>query len=190
MRWMSPELLAPQRFGLKTYHPTKSSDCYALGMVVFETISGNVPFHEVPDMAVFLKVVDGERPCREAGFADSLWEMVEQCWRSDPYDRKSVESVLRCLEMHSKPSTLSSSGTDEGTEETLGPTGLHLFLATKKGKTILNTILFQATVPTSTLLHLYVTTVDQRTLQFRATIREVGLCAGRVNRTAWVSLIF
>ena len=167
MRWMSPELLAPQRFGLKTCRPTKSSDCYALGMVVFETISGNVPFHEVPDMAVFLKVVEGERPCREAGFEDSLWEMMEQCWGSGPHDRKSVESVLQCLEMHSKPSAPSSPGTDEGAEETLGPIGTHLFLMAKKGATILNIMPLQETMPTRRLVHLYVSTVNQKIPQLR-----------------------
>ena len=102
MRWMSPELLAPQKFGLKTCHPTKSSDCYSLGMVIYETISGNVPFHEVHDMAVFLKVVEGERPCCKVGFVDSLWEMVEQCWKSEPGDRPSIENILQYLETHSR----------------------------------------------------------------------------------------
>ena len=34
--WMSPELLDPDRFGITDYRPTKRSDCYALGMVVYE----------------------------------------------------------------------------------------------------------------------------------------------------------
>ena len=34
-RWMSPELLDPQRFGSKG-RPTRESDCYALGMVIYE----------------------------------------------------------------------------------------------------------------------------------------------------------
>jgi len=34
--WMSPELLDPEKFGMKDYRPTKQSDCYALGMVVYE----------------------------------------------------------------------------------------------------------------------------------------------------------
>jgi len=33
---MSPELLDPERFGITDYRPTKKSDCYALGMVVYE----------------------------------------------------------------------------------------------------------------------------------------------------------
>jgi hypothetical protein len=33
---MSPELLDPDRFGISNSQPTKRSDCYALGMVVYE----------------------------------------------------------------------------------------------------------------------------------------------------------
>ena len=35
-RWMSPESLDPDRFGVTDCRPTKQSDCYALGMVVYE----------------------------------------------------------------------------------------------------------------------------------------------------------
>ena len=39
-RWMSPELLDPERFGmpdsLEANRPTRQSDCYALGMVIYE----------------------------------------------------------------------------------------------------------------------------------------------------------
>ena len=38
-RWMSPELLDPERFGMpesEENRPTRQSDCYALGMVIYE----------------------------------------------------------------------------------------------------------------------------------------------------------
>ena len=34
-RWMAPELLDPPRFGADG-RPTRESDCYALGMVIYE----------------------------------------------------------------------------------------------------------------------------------------------------------
>ena len=37
---MSPELLDPDRFGITDNRPTKESDCYALGMVVYEVRAG------------------------------------------------------------------------------------------------------------------------------------------------------
>jgi serine/threonine protein kinase len=43
-RWMSPELLDPDRFGLPDDRPTKQSDCYALGMVIYEVrVDATVP---------------------------------------------------------------------------------------------------------------------------------------------------
>lgn len=134
-RWMSPELIAPQKFGLETSHPTISSDCYALGMVIYETISGNLPFHQHADLTVFLKVLEGERPPREAEFADSLWEMLGLCWSSQPGSRPDIGDVLRCLERVSQPLEPSSpeieevdkgaesdsSGGSSGTSPGLGP---------------------------------------------------------------------
>ena len=38
-RWMSPELLDPERFGMpesEDSRPTRQSDCYALGIVIYE----------------------------------------------------------------------------------------------------------------------------------------------------------
>ena len=33
---MGPELLDPERFGVEGDRPTKESDCYAFGMVIYE----------------------------------------------------------------------------------------------------------------------------------------------------------
>jgi len=112
-RWMGPELIAPEQFGFKTSRPTKPSDCYALGMVIYETISGNLPFHEDADLTVFMKVMEGKRPPRGAGFAGGLWKMLEVCWAPQPDDRPSIEDVLRCLEATSNSSEPASPGPEE-----------------------------------------------------------------------------
>ena len=105
LRWMSPELIAPGKFGLEASRPTKSSDCYSLGMVAYETVSGKKPYQETPDVAVFLKIVEGELPRRCEGFVDGLWGMVEQCWTFQPSGRPSIEGVLQCLEKCSNSSS-------------------------------------------------------------------------------------
>jgi len=114
---MSPELIAPQRFGLKSSRPTKPSDCYAFGMVIYETISGNLPFHKHTDLTVFMKVVEGELPPRGVNFTKRLWEMLELCWTPQPDDRPSIEDVLRCLEMASDLSEPPSPGVGDGMDE-------------------------------------------------------------------------
>ena len=117
LRWMSPERIAPERFGLEKSRPTISSDCYALGMVIYETISGNLPFYKDTDLTVFMKVVmEDKRPPREARFTESLWKMLEMCWIPKPKDRPSIDDVLQCLKVVRNPPEPPSPGLDEETE--------------------------------------------------------------------------
>ena len=99
---MSPELIEPEKFDLKKGIPTKESDCYALGMVIYEVLSGWTPFSPSKAPAVMQKVLDGKRPGRPEGregtlFTDGIWEVVELCWKPQPSDRISARDVLRGL---------------------------------------------------------------------------------------------
>jgi hypothetical protein len=114
---MSPELIVPP---VKNSRPTRSSDCYALGMVIYETISGNLPFHEYADLAVVVKVLGGERPPRGACFVGNLWKLLEQCWTPQPNDRPSIEDVLQRLEVVSNLSEPHSPWVEEEAEEDSG----------------------------------------------------------------------
>ena len=105
-RWTSPELLDPQEFGLQDNGPTASSDCYALGMVVYEVLSGRVPFYHCEgdtDYDIISKVLEGERPKWPQGaegmwFTDYIWSILERCWTSSPGNRPRVKDVRRSLE--------------------------------------------------------------------------------------------
>lgn len=102
-RWMSPELLAPERFGLEESRPTVESDCYAFGMLVYEVLTGQPPLAHCKESVVTRKVLDGERPGRPQGpqgdlFTDRLWSVVHSCWNTQPCDRPSIETVLLGLE--------------------------------------------------------------------------------------------
>lgn len=121
-RWMSPELLNPDLFGATDCRPTKQSDCYALGMVVYEVrantivptfvmvsfahrqvLCGNVPFWNVPNPGVvMIKIMGGIRPRKPEGaeglgFTKGLWEVVERCWLGDAGERPDVKEVLSKL---------------------------------------------------------------------------------------------
>jgi len=117
VRWMSPERIVPQEFGLKDGHPTESSDCYSLGMVVYETISGKPPFHEHRDITVSVKVLKGEHPPRGPEFSESLWKMLEMCWAFQPNKRPSIKDVLQCLVTVSIPLETPHSGAREKREK-------------------------------------------------------------------------
>lgn len=102
IRWMSPELLHPEAFGFTNARPTRESDCYALGMVIYEVLSGWVPFDSCKDITVILKVVSGERPAKPEGargvwFTAEIWAMLGLCWSPRPADRPSSRDILRGL---------------------------------------------------------------------------------------------
>ena len=134
-RWMSPELFDPEEFNLKDSRPTKCSDRYAFGMVMYEVLSGQLPFSKHPDFVVVAKVLKGKRPTRPRGakgrwFTDGIWSVLECCWMPSPGDRPMVKDVLDRLEEVSSswapypritadPSTaiLSTSTTESSNEE-------------------------------------------------------------------------
>ena len=124
-RWMSPELLDPERFGMpqsEGNRPTRQSDCYALGMVVYEVsarvngchyrrqltrntqvLCGHRPYVEMQsDALVINAIVERVRPGKpegatRLGFTQELWRTVELCWLEDRSARPGVEVILSCL---------------------------------------------------------------------------------------------
>ena len=104
---MSPELLDPDGSDLKDGRATKESDCYALGMVIIEVLSGKAPFPQYHGMNLMKKIVDGERPGipqgpEEVWFTNDLWGMLEQCWSPQPEERPTIKAVLQRLKNSSK----------------------------------------------------------------------------------------
>ena len=98
-RWMSPELFDPE---VEDHRPTKWSDCYALGMVIYEVLSGHLPFYQFANRVVSWKVLRGNRPERPQGaegmwFTDEVWQVLGSCWTTKPESRPSIEDVLQYL---------------------------------------------------------------------------------------------
>ena len=100
---MSPELLDSEMFG-GDGRPTKSSDCYALGMTVYEVLTGKMPFSEYKSQyAAVRRVLEGKRPERPQEvvgewFTDDVWSILGRCWEAEPNDRPSIKDVLQHLD--------------------------------------------------------------------------------------------
>ena len=109
---MAPELLAPARFGRAGSRPTQPADIYALGMVVYEVLTGFDPFYDLNlgPYEVVLRVSVGKRPNKPGnaegiGFGSGTWELVQECWKTKPTKRPTIERVLQHLEQVSESST-------------------------------------------------------------------------------------
>ena len=86
--WMSPELLDPEKLGLQNRRPTMESDCYALGMVIYEVLSGQAPFPAYSSFA------------RSWMFTGGIWNI----WKTKPRERITTKDILQGLEGKPYPS--------------------------------------------------------------------------------------
>lgn len=68
--------------------PTRKSDCYALGIVIYEVLGGKEPFSQYPVFATAVKIIKCKRPerPRSGWFPDGIWEALERCWGYQPSD--------------------------------------------------------------------------------------------------------
>ena len=86
-----------------SYGWAKGTDCYALGMVIYQVLAGRSPFGSLGVTYVMSNILRGEHPERPRGaqgmwFTDDLWELLGQCWEKDPESRPSIKDVDECLE--------------------------------------------------------------------------------------------
>ncbi|CUA77044.1 Kelch repeat-containing protein 2 [Saccharomyces cerevisiae S288c] [Rhizoctonia solani] len=98
LRWTAPEII---NGGAKS----RASDIYALGMVIYETISGVIPYAEVNDAEVMLKLVKREVPSRPESYLpsgvehfDNFWTMLTKCWAYDPAERPTAKDIARLID--------------------------------------------------------------------------------------------
>ena len=119
LMFMSPELLAPQNFGMKHSIPTPQSDVYAFGLVIFQVrgnddghenrssdivqvLTGEIPFPRFGLVGFLFYVMGGLRPVKPnnaptVGFSDLLWEFVQRCWDANMKLRPEVAEVVAQL---------------------------------------------------------------------------------------------
>jgi len=98
--FMAPELLHSARYGLEKGVPSKEADIYALGMTVYQVLTGQWPFYPKRETEVVLAVISGKRPPKpenveEIGMTDVVWELMAKCWREDRTKRPDASQVLR-----------------------------------------------------------------------------------------------
>lgn len=54
---------------------------------------GKIPFFELDNKDVALKVVNGMRPEQPKNCPDEVFEMMKQCWNAEPEERPSFKEL-------------------------------------------------------------------------------------------------
>ena len=96
-RWLAPEIL-------KGGPATQAADVYSFGVVLWELLTLELPWGQLPTWSVVGEVLAGQRPplpppeaC--AGFSSyaAYVELLQRCWAQEPTSRPSFEEVCARL---------------------------------------------------------------------------------------------
>ncbi|KAK0473643.1 kinase-like domain-containing protein [Armillaria novae-zelandiae] len=102
VRWQAPEVLnaSPNSF---------SADVYSLACVYFEVFDGAMPWSDLTDGAVIMKVYFQKKHLPHPRFLsenDLWWELMVQCWAYEPSVRPTLRYLMESL--HATDDTLTS----------------------------------------------------------------------------------
>ncbi|TDL21774.1 kinase-like protein [Rickenella mellea] len=99
LRWQAPELLNIVEGA--SAHRSEQCDIYSFGCVCLELMTGKLPFSEIRlDGAVIMAIAKGQIPQRpienvlERGLDDTLWALMEHCWKFDPALRPTIVQLV------------------------------------------------------------------------------------------------
>ena len=100
-RWLAPEIINPShRYNGMPVMETKPADVFSFAMLVVEVFTGKIPFEELKNEVVALRISQGGRPempkdAQAMGITDGLWHLLESCWDQNPKKRPTMEEVVR-----------------------------------------------------------------------------------------------
>ncbi|KLO14143.1 kinase-like protein [Schizopora paradoxa] len=99
-RWMAIELWQPSMDGEEGDAPshTKETDVWAFGMVVYELLSGRIPFYHLKlDLQVAYAISNGQIPSQPPRLYEetrlALWSICLKCWEKAPLDRPTISRI-------------------------------------------------------------------------------------------------
>jgi TPR repeat protein/serine/threonine protein kinase len=103
--YAAPEMLIPRVSDGKQTKASRSTDVYALGVLMWEILTGKLPF-QGSESAVLSMLIAGERPNVKLletlipkEYLETITSLIERCWSSD---RKSRPSAFDCFATTSK----------------------------------------------------------------------------------------
>jgi len=94
IRWMAPEALQNRKYSKKT-------DVWSFGIVVYEITAQREPHVQIPPKEVVRLIRDEAlTPEIPAECPPALEELMRMCWRRDPKERPTLESICKYLKIN------------------------------------------------------------------------------------------
>ncbi|GAB1520665.1 hypothetical protein RhiTH_003750 [Rhizoctonia solani] len=100
VRFAAPEIMGGE-------NPfTKESDVYALGMTIFNVMTGQLPFADKSEVLVIVEVLSARRQPLQPNFGhvlqkdeakSKMWELLKRCFAYEPGDRPKATQVKNGL---------------------------------------------------------------------------------------------
>jgi len=91
-RWMAPEMIKGKCYGRKV-------DVYSFGLILWELVSGTLPFADMNPVQVAVAVIDkNSRPVIPTHCPHGLRDLINQCWALKPQKRLEFCQIVRVLE--------------------------------------------------------------------------------------------
>ena len=91
-RWMAPEIIEHKAYDQK-------ADVYSFGIVIWELLTGNVPYQDrTPLQAAVGVVQNGLRPDIPPSTPAGLADIMRLCWQREPSVRPSFETLKKKFE--------------------------------------------------------------------------------------------
>ncbi|XP_060532516.1 mitogen-activated protein kinase kinase kinase 11 isoform X2 [Cylas formicarius] len=90
--WMAPEVIKNSTF-------SKASDVWSYGVLLWELLTGEVPYKGIDTLAVAYGVAVNKLTLPIPSTCPQPWrKLMEKCWASDPHRRPSFEHILEDLD--------------------------------------------------------------------------------------------
>lgn len=91
-QWMAPEVM-------RSDHYTEKADVYSFGILLWELLTGDVPFRQMRDVQVTLAVLSNNaRPLMPTNASPRLAKLIRVCWDSDPEVRPDFATIVKMFE--------------------------------------------------------------------------------------------
>uniref|UniRef100_G1PUG7 Mitogen-activated protein kinase kinase kinase n=1 Tax=Myotis lucifugus TaxID=59463 RepID=G1PUG7_MYOLU len=91
--WMAPEVIRLSLF-------SKSSDVWSFGVLLWELLTGEVPYREIDALAVAYGVAMNKLTLPiPSTCPEPFARLLEECWDPDPHGRPDFSSILKQLEV-------------------------------------------------------------------------------------------